>query len=76
MHLSTVHVWSGMNCDLTGVRGQGMDRGRACSHRGDLGLGLQRSLGDTCHTEDLLCCAGSSVPGGNTRVILLHTKSV
>lgn len=50
-------------CDLTAVRSQSTGRGRVCSHRGDLGSGHQSSLGDTCHTEALLCCAGSSVVG-------------
>lgn len=56
-------VWSGWVCDLTGVRSHSTGRGRACSHRGDLCSGRQSSLGDTCHTEGPLCCAGSSVAG-------------
>lgn len=38
-----------------------MDRGKACSRRGDLWLGHQRSLVDTYRTEAPLCCVGSSV---------------
>ena len=56
-----VFVWSGWVHDLTGVRSPSTGRGRACSHRGDLGWGHQSSQSDTCHTEDPLCCAGSSV---------------
>ena len=56
-----MHVWSVWVSDLTVVRSHSKGRGRACSHRVDLGSGRQSSLSDTCHTEGPLCCAGSSV---------------